>query len=240
MTTQKSIVTASVAVLALQSVACVQNLAPPAAPPKVTPRLDDDLPEATRGQGVVVIGSPDAKARVDVVQGTYAASGFARGVYVSAYGVATKSVCEATPCAVVLPQGEHRLTFRGVSDQGRAGVAVVKVGREPVAVNHTMGQARGLGTVGTTGFWLSFLGAASLGTGALLLAVAPSGEPNSGLRSTGQTMAIAGGLGLGVGLTMFFLDRPKLQEGSTVQFRITPATRAPEPGGLGTSTLASR
>jgi hypothetical protein len=228
----------AILVLAISApnIACVRSLPAPAEPKRVAPSLEDELPESRPGQGVVVLDSEGPPARVALVEGTMTASASVRGYRVSSYAVATRQLCDTTPCAAVLPQGQQQITFQGVEDGERVGLAKVKVGREPVVVRHAMGQQRSPGVVGTTGFWLGILGASALATGAIVMAASSDSPHTAGMRDAGRTVAFAGGAGLAVGVTMFFLDRPTRQEGSTVQFRVgpsAPSTTETTSGGLG-------
>ena len=67
----------------------------------------------------MVLDSDGPPARVAVVEGTVVGSAAVRGYRVSSYAVATRQLCNTTPCAAVLPQGQQQVTFQSVSDGER-------------------------------------------------------------------------------------------------------------------------
>jgi hypothetical protein len=82
-----------------------------------------------------VLVSTDVPARVGRLQ-TLAASDGTRRVS----GTVDDLLCERTPCAVVLPYGDHELSFQATDEPERTSSTIVHVHESAVVVNHSLGR----------------------------------------------------------------------------------------------------
>lgn len=208
----------------------VREIAPPAAPVREMPKVEEGRTRpVTPGLTRVILDADGAKASVvDVVDissslamGTTAGG---RSVLVSGYSETVKPVCLA-PCVADLTPGLHVLRFASTSDD-RSSVASVQIEDRPKVVRHAMGRASDdHPVINGLAFTLLGLGAAAAVTGGGLYAASvatrdadPAFRDDTTLGDVGLGVGLGGLAAVAVAVPVMLLTQPTRQSGSTTEW----------------------
>lgn len=184
--------------------------------------LDDVPTDAPNpGDGRVVLDTPNVKASVVEVAAIGAGVVSYGGYTAQATSIATRPVCNVTPCVVDLRRGAHTLVFQSTTDEDRKSVLALDVKSKPMVVRHEVGSQthhRGLRVGGTSLLTLGLTSALVGGLFAGLGAAASSRGVSSSLGEIGTPLLVGGVLGTAVGAGMLYFGRPEVQKGATTEF----------------------
>lgn len=164
------------------------------------PALATPLPPAGSGLARVII-STDVPAQVE-----------------RATRDAAESLCAVTPCTVLLPYGDHELSFTGLEDTARQSSAVVHATRDTVVLNHTLGQRR-QSAGEQAGLTLVSIGVVVM---AVALGITRHDSSESRDDSAAVDVGMAGLSGIVLGGLVAATSPSKLQDGSTTQWSPEP------------------
>lgn len=198
---------------------CVRNVAAPPAPPRAMPALDAEPVEPAGGMARVFLDT-DVPARVVRIT-TGSVDRENPHLLRPTRAVAMRElVCEATPCAVTLPYGDHELTFEGLADAGRESRTTIRVRRATEVVNHSLGQDRTSGA--------AFFGGLLAATGVVLAIFAgyAASDPRYRGSDAPTGLAIGGAVGMIGGLSLAAAFPHTRQDGATTQWSPGPSAPA--------------
>ena len=199
--------------VSLSAVGCAAGTVPVEAPPAPAPSMPDvGIPDVAPDAGLArVLISTDVPARVVGVAELALATH--RGL---ATGTSEHLVCEATPCAVTLPYGDHELVFKALDDPERGSTVTIHVLQSTVVVNHTLGRRH----ESKAPAWGSVL----IGAGIIVLGVAAvlageQGRDGSADYQPGIAAAALGGFGgIIAGGIIIRASPTTVQDGSTTEW----------------------
>lgn len=200
--------TRHVAPPAAPSRGALELIAPPRAPAENEGAVTLDAEPAARVELIVRRTQPDPAAS------TWTSQGRGWGAIPPQSQLDLRPLCH-TPCAVVLPRGDHELLFTAIDPSTqRNSTASVRVGERPSIARHALGrQTTSVGSavaaviLGTLGLGLGMMGGAFVGIGET--------EDGTDLRPSGGILL---GVGAAMGIGAWILGevaRPTLQPGST-------------------------
>lgn len=196
---------------------CGRTIPAVQAPEAGNPPQNVEVPkEVPKGEGVVILDT-DTPATVTLSLGQTTAVAYgSRGGYATAYAETTRPICLRTPCAAILPIGEHKLYFVDPKDGMHGSDDVIRVSEKPGIARHKLGNIGGSPAGYYSSYLVGTLGLTALTFGVLGLAM----QHDSGIFSKDAAVpfTVGGGIGLGLGILGMFLFQPVRQPGATTQF----------------------
>lgn len=210
-------------ILAWSLAACgYRDVAPPAAPDRVIPRVAERSTPPAEGRTRVTLDANGERATVTEVNAW--SPGPARSPAVAPLQGGANSGLERpvcmTPCVSDFEVGLHVLRFSSMTDD-RSSVAQVQIDEQgEKAIRHAMGRTdQKVSPTRVTGWVLTSVGAAIL-TAAGLVLLPHAGEKGNEAQSAlekGLVVTSVGVVTLGTGVTLMILGQPVHQEGSTTE-----------------------
>jgi hypothetical protein len=194
----------------------VRNVPAPSPPKEDMPVVDLPASKPPAGSARVLV-STDVPARVGLAARHARAADMSGGTSHEIEGTS----CDATPCVLTLPYGEHVLRFEGTRGGGRTSTAEVAVRNDVVVVNHTLGKSE-LGSSFIYG-----LGMIGVGLVGLATTFGPLAPDSSSTEVKTAKILLFGSFTVAGGAAICLTTRTE-QEGATTQWVPKPSERPRE------------